>query len=121
MKRNIKPYFIRFQDTLKYIEDLDNKIALTNSPGKKASYLKLKAMKVSEIKSITNKVNQIINGSILKVTFKNSKDEIWQRLYTNITTMDVVDHLEILGLINQEKYIILEIEEVNAKNSLIKL
>lgn len=121
MKRNIKPYFIRFQDTLKYIEDLDNKIALTNSPGKKASYLKLKAMKVSEIKSITNKVNQIINGSILKVTFKNSKNEIWQRLYTNITTMDVVDHLEILGLINQEKYIILEIEEVNAKDSLIKL
>lgn len=42
MKRNIKPYFIRFQDTLKYIEDLDNKIALTNSPGKKSLISKVK-------------------------------------------------------------------------------
>lgn len=105
------------------IQDIDAQLSVPGlSPGKRQSLIKDKTLKLGKVKALVKRVEDLANGNILTITFKNKDSgERYRIVYTNISQDDAVAHLKLMANLQGMEIIISEVKEVQTKNSLTKL
>lgn len=113
----------RIKDLSKLIQDIDIRLSIPGlSPGKKQALIKDRTLKLGKVKSLVKRIGDLTNGNIITITFedKNTSDR-FRIVYTNISQEDAIVHLKLMASLQKREIIILEVKEVQTKNSLTKL
>ena len=120
---SVKGLIYRIKDLSKLIQDIDIRLSIPGlSPGKKQALIKDRTLKLGKVKSLVKRIGDLTNGNIITITFedKNTSD-IFRIVYTNISQEDAIVHLKLMASLQKREIIILEVKEVQTKNSLTKL
>ena len=113
----------RIKGLSKLIQDIDFRLSIPGlSPGKKQALIKDRTLKLGKVKSLVKRIGDLTNGNIITITFedKNTSDR-FRIVYTNISQEDAIVHLKLMASLQKREIIILEVKEVQTKNSLTKL
>lgn len=120
---SVKGLIYRIKDLSKLIQDIDIRLSIPGlSPGKKQALIKDRTLKLGKVKSLVKRIGDLTNGNIITITFedKNTSDR-FRIVYTNISQEDAIVHLKLMASLQKREIIILEVKEVQTKNSLTKL
>lgn len=120
---SVKGLIYRIKDLNKLIQDIDIRLSILGlSPGKKQALIKDRTLKLGKVKSLVKRIGDLTNGNIITITFedKNTSDR-FRIVYTNISQGDAIVHLKLMASLQKREIIILEVKEVQTKNSLTKL
>lgn len=120
---SVKGLIYRIKYLSKLIQDIDIRLSIPGlSPGKKQALIKDRTLKLGKVKSLVKRIGDLTNGNIITITFedKNTSDR-FRIVYTNISQEDAIVHLKLMASLQKREIIILEVKEVQTKNSLTKL
>lgn len=119
----VKSLVYRIKDTIKLIDDLDVRLSISGlSMGKKQALLKDRSLKISKVKSMLKRLDELSSGNILTITFQEEESgDRYRTTYTNISKDDAITHLKLVASIKGVRIQILEVKEVQTQNSLTKL
>lgn len=120
---SVKGLIYRINDLTKLVQDIDTRLSVTGlSPGKRQSLIKDRILKLGKIKALVKRIEDLTNGNILTITFEDkATKERYRIIYTNISQEDATSHLKLMAKLQGLEINLLEIKEVQTKNSLIKL
>lgn len=120
---SVKGLIYRIKELTKMVQDIDTRLSMPGlSIGKRQALIKDKTLKIGKVKSLAKRIEDLANGNILTITFENKDSgERYRIVYTNISQEDAVAHLKLRANLQGMEIIILEIKEVQTKNSLTKL
>lgn len=120
---SVKGLIYRIKDLSKLIQDIDFRLSIQGlSPGKKQALIKDRTLKLGKVKSLVKRVGDLTKGNIITITFedKNTSDR-FRIVYTNVSQEDAIVHLKLMASLQRREITILEVKEVQTKNSLTKL
>lgn len=120
---SVKGLIYRIKDLSKLIQDIDIRLSIPGlSPVKKQALIKDRTLKLGKVKSLVKRIGDLTNGNIITIIFedKNTSDR-FRIVYTNISQEDAIVHLKLMASLQKREIIILEVKEVQTKNSLTKL
>lgn len=119
----VKSQIYRLRDLMKNVERIETSLSDPSiSPGKRQSLLKEKTFAMSKVKSLAKRIEDLANGNILTITFEDkTSKERFRIVYTNLSEDDARTHLQMIAELNQRQIEVLEVKEVQTKNSLTKL
>lgn len=120
---SVKGLIYRINDLTKLVQDIDTRLSVTGlSPGKRQSLIKDRVLKLGKIKALVKRIEDLTNGNILTITFEDkATKERYRIIYTNISQEDATSHLKLMAKLQGLEINLLEIKEVQTKNSIIKL
>ena len=123
MDSKIKPTLIRIRDINNDLISIQNKLNTSNlSYGMRNSLLKSVQLKKGQLKSLMKRISHLTEGNIITITFQvEPSKERYRKVYTNLSKEDAKLHLIMISSLQDLEINILEIKEVFAKDSLIKL
>lgn len=119
----VKSQIYRLRDLIGNVNRIESSLLVPGiSPGKRQSLIKEKILALSKVKSLVKRIEDLANGNILTITFQDiNTQERFRIIYTNLSQDDARVHLKMMAELNHRKIEILEIKEVQTKNSLTKL
>lgn len=119
----VKSQIYRLRDLMKNVERIETSLSDPSiSHGKRQSLLKEKTFAMSKVKSLAKRIEDLANGNILTITFEDkTSKERFRIVYTNLSEDDARTHLQMIAELNQRQIEVLEVKEVQTKNSLTKL
>lgn len=110
----------RIFDHLRMVRELEEVILKTNNPGKQNSLRKDRMMKIGKVKGDLTKLNRMVNGTIQVVKFSDN-GEIYERHYVNLSSDDIAALFRLERYLHGHDLRILEIRNINTKDSIRKL
>ena len=114
---------MRIRETWDQLKLLELKLKQAKGkPGLQSSLLKEQTFKYGRLKSLSSKLEDIIEGNIITIIYQDEESqESFRRVFTNITPIDAEYYLKLLANMQGRKIRILECRDTPTKNSVTKL
>lgn len=109
----IKTDFLRIQNIIKRIQDIDNELNTSKNHGRKLSLVKERELLVRKAKHTAWGIKEVLRGIVTVVTYKDSTGAIHKECFTN--TMDTQLLKAIIETTLQENIKILEYNIFNTQ------
>lgn len=115
-KRRLRDLIDRIKNDISLLNQIHSQLSKPLSPGKRQSLLKDKMYKEGRIKSSLYRIDNLFNGNIVTIKFKDKEtDEVFQSVYTNVTSDEATEYISFLAKLKGRKIAIIEIKDVNTK------